>query len=726
LKEHSYTDMPVQESVPERPFRITYVDDSLLESVRSGRSPDVAGKGRVLDKIREMAGSEEAMEFILGPDVEFEGRDPAFKLPGDERREVNWSADILERTDVLILDLGGLKRLVHPFRVGKEQIRKIEGLPDDPDEEEITALNNKLSGAGFLLGNRWNMLRSCQRIFLLTQYDTGSGDEERLVEKYIYPICTDTSTRTTPTEGDSWATMGNLTDERERRRVTDEIEALYDTFTKGFTRLTDRGAIELAAVHDRPVLVVGETGTGKEYVARDIHKRWTQEKKRNGDFSEESRGSAQFQVINCASLNPELAASELFGIVAGTASSVSLHRLGAVALAAGLDLDPTNSDPSPANYREMLLSQNELLQLDDSGNASGYDLEAVYEHSETHKKEERQAEVEKGYIKNRKLWGTLFLDEFGELPQNTQAQLLRFLQSQEIRPQGYPGRIRGVKVRVVAATNDPRVAALAGEDLRYDLPSGDEDSVFRGDLVSRLKGQVIKTTEVNQRNVGDWVRHFAETTSEVSWSGAAKDHFTDVLHDHIEKLDDLHSDEHRKREIPFFANRREIHQVVERADIYVKTARQRGLRDVKDKVTPEIVDRVWNPSSVLLPRARQVPSAPVPGDGRAEASQDSEEENFLHERAEELYDMIQDFLERKGHPIHDWRLPRSPEQIGRGERGAKNAGEDLRNHVELLQEEEGGQEVVDMLWERIKNRFSADVRQAAFGKHRSAISKWFN
>jgi MoxR-like ATPase len=719
--------MPVQETAPERPFRITYVDDSLQQAVWGGTNPDVTGKGRVLDQVRDLASSEEAVEFILGPDLEFDGASPGLKLSGrKEYHEVTWTPDLLRQTDVLLLDLGGLKSLDPSLQVSRNQLRGIEGLPDDLSEDDITALNNRLSGAGLLLGNRWDMLRSCQRIFLLTKYDIGGGPEVDLVEKYIYPICTDASSQSVPVEGEAWAVMGNLNDSREQRRVTDEIEALYETFSEGFTRLTDRGAIELAAVHDRPVLVVGETGTGKEYVARSIHQRWVQEKERKGDFEDERHGSASFQVINCASLSQGLAASELFGIVAGTASSVDLHRLGAIGLAAGLDLDPSGSDPSPGDYRKMLLDQNEILRQDNVGNGSGYDLKAVYEKSKTRQPPGRDRPVETDYTKNRVLWGTLFLDEFGELPQSTQAQLLRFLQSREIRPQGYPGRIRGLKVRVIAATNDPRVAALAGENLRYDLPSGNEGAVFRGDLVSRLRGQVVKTTEVNQKNVGDWVRHFAETASEVTWTESAKTHFTEVLREHIEKLDDLHADEQRKREVPFFANRREIQQVVDRADTYVKTAAQRGLRDVRNKVTPKVVDRVWNPSSVLLPRTRQMPSVPAPTDGGAEASEEDEEANFVDERAEELYDMVQDFLERKGHPIHNWRLPRSSEQIGQGERGAKNAGEDLRDHVQLLQEEEGGQEVVDMLWNRIKDRFSADVRQAAFGRHRSAISKWFN
>jgi hypothetical protein len=516
--------------------------------------------------------------------------------------------------------------------------------------------------------------------------------------------------------------MGNLSNERSQDRIIDEIESLHKTFTEGFTRLTDRGVIELGAVHDRHVLIVGETGTGKEYVAQNIHRRWEQEKIRKGDFAKEDdeggSDSAPFQIINCAGLNSELAASELFGIVAGTASSVDLHRLGAISMAAGLELNPNESRPSPDDYRDKLL-ENDLLK-----EAQGYDLKAVYEHSEKTDPLNKGTEIEEDYTKNRKRWGTLFLDEIGELPPSTQTQLLRFLQDQEIRPQGYPGQVKGLKVRVIAATNDPRVAALAGESLRYELPTGSEDAVFRGDLVSRLGGQVIKTTEINQQNVEGWVRHFAETTSEVDWTESAKNHFTEILNEHIEKLDDLHADDRSERRVPFFANRREIQQVVQSADTYVKTARQRGLRDIGDKVTPEVIDRLWNPSSVLLPQARQAAMGTL-ASSQPSADKEEEDAEFLHRRVQELYEMIEDFLRSKGHPIENWRLPDSPDQIAEEEKRAYNAGTDLRDHVKSLKETEP--EVVNALWEQITDEYDdPDVRKAAFGRSRSAISKWFN
>ncbi len=61
--------------------------------------------------------------------------------------------------------------------------------------------------------------------------------------------------------------------------------------------------ISLVAQHALPVLVIGETGVGKELVAEEIHRR--------------SRRTGEFVAVNCAAIAPELAESELFGHVAG-------------------------------------------------------------------------------------------------------------------------------------------------------------------------------------------------------------------------------------------------------------------------------------------------------------------------------------------------------------------------------------------------------------------------
>src|SRR5216110_2361468 len=70
------------------------------------------------------------------------------------------------------------------------------------------------------------------------------------------------------------------------------------------------------------VLLGGETGTGKELVARAIH-------------AESPRKKAAFQAVNCATFSPTLLESELFGHLRGAFTGAVRDRAGLFALADG-------------------------------------------------------------------------------------------------------------------------------------------------------------------------------------------------------------------------------------------------------------------------------------------------------------------------------------------------------------------------------------------------------
>ena len=92
--------------------------------------------------------------------------------------------------------------------------------------------------------------------------------------------------------------------------------------------------------------------------------------------------------------------------------------------------------------------------------------------------------------------GTLFLDELGEMGNEAQAKMLRFLQDKEITPLGAT-RPRRVDVRVIAATN--RVVAAGS------------DSGVRDDLLARLGASPLRLPPLRERieDLGALVAHFS-------------------------------------------------------------------------------------------------------------------------------------------------------------------------------------------------------------------------
>jgi len=109
--------------------------------------------------------------------------------------------------------------------------------------------------------------------------------------------------------------------------------------------------VELVAPSDAPVLILGETGTGKELVARAIHNR-------------SHRASGPFDRVNCGAIPPELIDSQLFGHERGAFTGAVEGRRGWFERADGgtLFLDEIGELPLPAQVRMLRILQDGWME----------------------------------------------------------------------------------------------------------------------------------------------------------------------------------------------------------------------------------------------------------------------------------------------------------------------------------------------------------------------------
>ena len=218
--------------------------------------------------------------------------------------------------------------------------------------------------------------------------------------------------------------VGTVMDITTRKKAFEEIKALRDELqrenivlreelgkTSMFEEVIGSSSIlqmvleraAKVAPTDSTVLIMGETGTGKELIARAIHKR-------------SKRSERPFISVNCAAVPSSLIMSELFGHEKGAFTGAVQRRPGRFELAEG---------------------------------------------------------------------GTIFLDEVGDLPMETQIALLRVLQEREFERVGGTEVLRA-DVRVISATN-------------RDLQTAIADGGFRSDLYYRLNVFPIKLPPLRDR-----------------------------------------------------------------------------------------------------------------------------------------------------------------------------------------------------------------------------------
>jgi transcriptional regulator with PAS, ATPase and Fis domain len=247
-----------------------------------------------------------------------------------------------------------------------------------------------------------------------------------------------------------------LREEIDKLSMSEEIVGSSATLRAVLTRVVK------VAASDVTVLITGETGTGKELIARAIHKR-------------SRRAERAFISVNCAAIPKDLIASELFGHEKGAFTGALQRRLGRFELAEG---------------------------------------------------------------------GTIFLDEIGELPAETQIALLRVLQEREFQRVG-GNQTMHADVRVIAATH-------------RDLPGAIEAGTFRSDLFYRINVFPIHIPPLRERkeDIQLLLEYFIHR-----YSSRAGKHFRQIEKKSLKWLESY----------PWPGNIRELQNIVERSVILCDT-----------------------------------------------------------------------------------------------------------------------------------------------------------
>lgn len=268
-----------------------------------------------------------------------------------------------------------------------------------------------------------------------------------------------------------------LKDQIKRLREQVDTKFGFSNILGGSKPILD--AITLAkkvAATDNTVLLLGETGTGKELFAQAIH-------------NASDRKDKAFIAINCSAIPKDLQESELFGYMKGAFTGALKDKKG------------------------------------------------LFEEADH---------------------GTIFLDEIGDMSPDTQAKLLRVLETKTISKVG-DTKTKNIDVRIISATNK-------------DLQSEIEKGLFRSDLYYRLNGFTIKLPSLNER--ADDIKILADEFIR-SYSVKSKKTIPEVSADFMNKL----------LNYKWKGNIRELKNIIERAIILSES-------DVltPDHLTPEFFE----------------------------------------------------------------------------------------------------------------------------------------
>jgi PAS domain S-box-containing protein len=413
-----------------------------------------------LSRVEAIRAKDGALLYWVGLNLDIEERKQAEKTIQEQRLEFRQMLDFAPQ---LIAVFGPQRERVYANRVAlaylgmsiddwRQGSKGSDVHPDDAERLKAYADRSMSTGAAYELEVRLRNADGSYRWFL-ARYNPVRDDNGQIMRWYV--AWTDIDERKRAEERLQQENVA-LREEIDTASMFEEIVGTSPALQPVLARVSK------VARSDSTVLITGETGTGKELVARAIHRR-------------SARSARPFVSVNCAAVPRELIGSELFGHEKGAFTGATQRRLGRFELAQG---------------------------------------------------------------------GTIFLDEVGELPMETQVALLRVLQEREFERVGGSASIR-VDVRVIAATNrDPQAAIEAG--------------TFRSDLFYRLNVFPITVPPLRER--GDDIPLLVEYFIDRYARKAGKT----IRRVNMRTLDHL-------RSYPWPGNVRELQNVIERSVIVCDT-----------------------------------------------------------------------------------------------------------------------------------------------------------
>jgi formate hydrogenlyase transcriptional activator len=337
--------------------------------------------------IRVQPLQEESGEILrwYGTNTDIEDRKLAEEKLRQEERELRQITDAIPH-NIVVMEPDGTRlyanRTFHEYTGMKpEEINSDSFHAEKTHPDDLERLNNERQtglerGEPFEIESRARGKDGRYRWFVV-RYSPFRDEQGRLIRWYATGTDIDDRKRNEErTQNENLV----LREEIDRSSMFEEIVGSSEPLRRVLSQVAK------VAPTDSTVLILGETGTGKELIARAIHKR-------------SNRSGRAFIRVNCAAIPPSLIASELFGHEKGAFTGAMQRRVG-------------------------------RFESADSG--------------------------------------TIFLDEVGDLPPETQIALLRVLQEREFERVGGSQTVP-VDVRVLAATNADLSTAVAEGTFRQDL-----------------------------------------------------------------------------------------------------------------------------------------------------------------------------------------------------------------------------------------------------------------